>query len=133
MRNIIFGAVGVLWGAGILIRARIAPLAAPTEAHAIGHSLGVLFGFLFLGAGMYALIVGIRSEMPQYTTRPKKKKRKRPRLESVDDEEIRSGQPRRRTGSGSDRRRRDDDEDAEFRPASPPKKRTRPRDDYDED
>ena len=61
MRNRILGAIGVLWGGGILVSAflRDAPVAG-SEAYAAGHSAGLVFGALLFIVGGYYLFRGAR-------------------------------------------------------------------------
>jgi hypothetical protein len=60
MRNIILGAVGIVWGAAILI----AGLAGVTQSHGAsygaGQMAGYVFGVVFLLAGLVAVRNGLR-------------------------------------------------------------------------
>ena len=57
MRNIVFGVIGVLWGAAIVLQGK--PEA--NGAYGAGRFTAFVFGFLLLGAGAWALQRGIRS------------------------------------------------------------------------
>jgi hypothetical protein len=87
MRNIIFGTIGVLWGGAILLvswfgsgsgDAKPTPVKSKSaKLYSAGQTCGNIFGFLFLGAGLFYLINGIREVMPD---RPMRRRRKRKRL-----------------------------------------------------
>jgi LPXTG-motif cell wall-anchored protein len=54
MRNKIFGAIGILWGGGIVGHRLIAgPSTLGTSAYQNGQSLAVLLGAAMLAAGLY--------------------------------------------------------------------------------
>jgi hypothetical protein len=63
VRNRIFGAIGVLWGGGILVSAffREVPQGA-SEAYARGFNMGLAFGGLLLIIGAYYLFKGIKNK-----------------------------------------------------------------------
>lgn len=57
MRNRIFGAIGVLWGAGLLLFQLLGSNQAQGKgAYGSGQSAGLIFGGLLLAVGMYYLI-----------------------------------------------------------------------------
>ena len=61
MRNRIFGAIGVLWGGGILLSKFLA--ARPVEGHgayAAGHTAALVVAGLLVIVGVYYLIKGSR-------------------------------------------------------------------------
>lgn len=54
MRNKIFGAIGVIWGALILYSGLLSPASeAGSEAYKSGQTVAVIFGALLLGVGLY--------------------------------------------------------------------------------
>jgi hypothetical protein len=59
-KNRILGAIGVLWGGGMLLArlARGAGDAAANEAYAAGQMVGLIFGALLFLVGLYYLIKG---------------------------------------------------------------------------
>jgi hypothetical protein len=57
MRNFVFGTIGVLWGAAIVLQGR--PEA--DNAYGAGELASWVFGFLLIGAGAWALQREIRS------------------------------------------------------------------------
>jgi hypothetical protein len=59
-RNRIFGAIGVLWGGGVLAHHFLssAPPAASDSAYGAGVSMGLVFGAAMLAAGVYYLVRG---------------------------------------------------------------------------
>jgi hypothetical protein len=58
MRNRIFGGIGVVWGGWILIAAMINGLPQGQGAYVQGQWIGLGFGVLMFGAGLYYLIKG---------------------------------------------------------------------------
>jgi hypothetical protein len=110
MRNVVFGIIGVLLGGLSILGSCVGPqVQARSDAYAAGQATGRLFGLGLFVAGIFAIVAGVRSEMPHYSPRPKKRKRKRPRpqfgpVDVVETEEP-SEAPRRR------RRRPPPDED----------------------
>lgn len=60
MRNIIFGAIGVLWGAAILVSSMSGGSAQGSGAYANGAGAATFFAVLLLIAGGYYLVKGIR-------------------------------------------------------------------------
>jgi len=57
MRNRIFGAIGVLWGAAIVVPRLIGVGQIQSDgAYAAGQLAGFLFGFLLIGAGAYTFM-----------------------------------------------------------------------------
>jgi hypothetical protein len=57
MRNRIFGAIGVIWGSGILLGGIVRPPEGE-GAYAAGQMTALVFGGLLLAAGAYYLIKG---------------------------------------------------------------------------
>ena len=56
MRNKIFGAIGLIWGGGILVSTFFAGGGtAGSDAYAAGHTAGVIFGALLFIVGGYYL------------------------------------------------------------------------------
>lgn len=82
MRNAVIGGIGALWGAAILIYSMFRQRG--EGAYAAGQIAGTIFGVLMFGAGVYYLIMGIRS---LGETQPRRKKRKRRRREDDEDDE----------------------------------------------
>lgn len=80
-RNVVFGAIGVFWGGGIVqawLRGyRPEPVNSNETAYAVGNFIGISMGFLFLIAGGYYLASGIHS-LKAEKQKPKKSKKKRP-------------------------------------------------------
>jgi hypothetical protein len=58
MRNRIFGAIGVVWGGGILVSAFLRGGPTGSAAYQGGHTAGIFFGVLLLIVGGYYLIRG---------------------------------------------------------------------------
>lgn len=76
MRNIIFGAIGTLWGAAVIIYSFVGNKPDSGGAYGAGQIAGTIFGFVFFVAGIYYLIQGIRTvNQPKVTMKKKKKKR----------------------------------------------------------
>jgi hypothetical protein len=82
MRKIILGAIGVVWGGGVLLASWLRGGPSGQGAYGAGQVVGLIFGVLLLVAGAYALVTGLQDR--QATPPPKKKKRKRRPVE--DDE-----------------------------------------------
>jgi hypothetical protein len=61
MRNRIFGAIGLIWGAAILVRAYLAGGPAGTGAYRQGQKGAFVFAALLVIVGGYYLIKGNRS------------------------------------------------------------------------
>ena len=83
MRNIIFGAIGVLWGSLLLLYSIFGP-ANQGGAYGAGQTAGTVFGVLMLGAGLYYLVQGIQT-ISQADKSGRSKKRKRRRMHDEDD------------------------------------------------
>jgi len=61
MRNKIFGAIGFIWGGGILVSTFFGSGgAAGSDAYAAGHTAGVVFGTLLFIVGGYYLFRSAR-------------------------------------------------------------------------
>jgi len=59
MRNRIFGAIGVLWGGGILLSRLFARRAVEgTGSYAAGQLVALVFAGLLFGVGLYYLLTG---------------------------------------------------------------------------
>jgi hypothetical protein len=84
MRNIVGGAIGLLWGGAILIRFLLQGGPKGQGAYAAGEWIAVVFGLLLLSAGLYYLIQGLREKQ---ATKPKKRRRKRRPVEIDEDDE----------------------------------------------
>lgn len=56
MRNKILGAIGVIWGGGILVSAFLHGGPQGSGAYAAGQTAGLIFGFVLLLAGVYYLL-----------------------------------------------------------------------------
>ena len=85
MRNIIMGSVGVLLGSGMIVGTLIRGLPKADSAYGAGAICASIFGVLMFGAGVYALIQGIREQGEDDEARPKRRRRKRRRREYEDD------------------------------------------------
>jgi multisubunit Na+/H+ antiporter MnhG subunit len=75
MRNIIFGVIGIIWGIGILIYSAQNKDSRRGGEYGAGQTIGMIFGFLFIPAGISAIVLGIRGSGENRT---KRKKAKRP-------------------------------------------------------
>ena len=58
MRNRVFGAIGVVWGGGIVIYTLVRGLPQGQGAYAVGQTCGVVLGALLLVVGLYYLVKG---------------------------------------------------------------------------
>jgi hypothetical protein len=58
MRNRIFGAIGVIWGGGILVFGFMKGGPEGNGAYAQGQSFGFIFGAALFVAGLYYLVNG---------------------------------------------------------------------------
>ena len=58
MRNRIFGAIGVLWGGGILVAGIVKGCPEGEGAYGSGQIAGLVFGGLLFVVGLYFLIRG---------------------------------------------------------------------------
>jgi hypothetical protein len=58
MRNRILGAIGVLWGAGILVSALLRDGAQGSGAYAAGQTTALVFAVLLVAVGGYYLLKG---------------------------------------------------------------------------
>ena len=58
MRNRILGAIGVIWGGGILISRIFKDAPEDAGAYAVGQAVGLVFGGLLFCVGLYFLIRG---------------------------------------------------------------------------
>jgi hypothetical protein len=58
MRNRVVGAIGVLWGGGILVSTFINGLPKGDSAYATGNYAGIIFGVAMFIAGAYYLLKG---------------------------------------------------------------------------
>lgn len=75
MRNIIYGAIGTLWGGAILVYSFVRDKPEVNESVRVGQMAGTGFGFLLFAVGLYYLIQGIRANnQPKPTKKLKKKK-----------------------------------------------------------
>jgi hypothetical protein len=62
MRNIIFGAIGTLWGGGILLSAILeGNTISGSGPYAYGQMSGLLFAFLLLAFGIYSLTSSLKN------------------------------------------------------------------------
>jgi hypothetical protein len=64
VRNRIFGAIGVLWGGGVLVNAFLGGGPVGSGAYAAGHTAGLVFGGLLFIVGGYYLITGGGAKKP---------------------------------------------------------------------
>ena len=79
MRNVIFGAIGVLFGGAVLVASFVRGEGIASGSYGAGQMAGLVFAVLLLGVGAFYLIQGLRNlgrEEPE--ERPRKRKR-RPR------------------------------------------------------
>jgi len=60
MRNRIFGAIGIIWGGGIIVSAVMRGGPQGQGAYAAGQLGGFLFGGLLLAAGLYTFFKSSR-------------------------------------------------------------------------
>ncbi len=58
MRNRIIGGIGILWGAGMLISFLIRSGSGEGGAYGAGQTMGLLFGVVMFGAGVYYVVKG---------------------------------------------------------------------------
>ena len=77
MRNKILGAIGVLWGGGVVIYSLVTPRGG--GAYGAGQMVGTIFGVLMLIAGIYTLATADWSGKDDDEDRPRRKKRRRRR------------------------------------------------------
>jgi hypothetical protein len=85
MRNIVFGAIGALWGGAILLRFLLEGGPRGQGSYAAGEWVGVVFGLLLLSAGLFYLVTGLRANR---AVKPKKlRARQRPVHVDEDDED----------------------------------------------
>jgi predicted Zn finger-like uncharacterized protein len=76
MRNLISGVVGVLFGGAILLYGLSSPRGA--GAFAAGQMMGMVFGALFLGGGVFYLVQAAREWSDRdWEQEPKRRKRRR--------------------------------------------------------
>jgi hypothetical protein len=80
MRNIVFGAIGVIWGGIILIRFLQTGLQGE-GAYRAGQVVALILMLLMVVAGAYYLVTGILALQGP----PKRRKRKRPKRPRDDD------------------------------------------------
>ena len=85
MRNIIVGSIAMLLGSGAVVGVLLRGLPKAEGAYGAGALCGSIFGVVLFGAGLFALIQGIRSQGEDEEERPKPRRRKRRRRESEDD------------------------------------------------
>ncbi len=82
MRNAIFGGIGVLWGLAILLYGFLGGGPSSGGAYGAGQMVGMVFGVLLLGAGLFYLVRGIQElNQGKEEKRPRKRKRRRPEEE----------------------------------------------------
>jgi hypothetical protein len=85
MRNVIFGGLGVLWGAVIILFSFLKDNTPASGAYGAGQTAGTVLGVVMFGVGLFYLITGIRSQIQgEPIQKPRKRKRKRKPVE--DDE-----------------------------------------------
>lgn len=123
MASIIWGAIGIVWGIAVLI---FSASQKSGGAYGAGQAAGLLFAIGFIGAGIFALVSGIR-ESSSRTFKPRKRRRPKPRRYRDDDYDNSDDEPPRRRRSPRDRDDHDDDDD------EPRSRRSRDRDRYDDD
>jgi hypothetical protein len=58
MRNRIFGAIGVLWGGGMLVSALVRGGAQGSGAYAAGQTAALVFAVVLVAVGGYYLLKG---------------------------------------------------------------------------
>ncbi len=75
MRNVILGAIGVLWGGAIVVYSLFGSEPNPGGAYGAGQTAGTVFGVLLFAVGLVYLIKGIRSQGHVEKRQPKKGKR----------------------------------------------------------
>jgi hypothetical protein len=90
MRNLIFGIIGVLWGALILIYQVVSGGPKGDGPFFAGQVTALIFGVLLFGAGIYYTIVGIKSLQEgsgKAARRRKRPKKRRARVVEEEDED----------------------------------------------
>src|SRR5262249_51215289 len=85
MRNIIMGSIGVLLGGAMIVSTLVRGLPKPDSAYGAGGFCAAITGFLMFGAGLYALIQGIRSQGEDDEEQPRPRRGKRRRRNREDD------------------------------------------------
>lgn len=127
MASIIWGAIGIVGGTAILIYSM--NQRGYGGDYGAGRAAGLLFAIGFIGAGIFALVSGIR-ESSTRTFKPRKRRRPQPRRyrDDDDDDDRYDNEPPRRRRS----RDRDDCDDEDDEPRSR-RRRDRERDDDDDD
>lgn len=78
MRNVIFGAIGVLWGGGIVLNALLGDARPADGPAATGRAVGQFMGVLLFVAGLYYLVTGLRGLGKEAPKSKKGKKKRRP-------------------------------------------------------
>ena len=76
MRNIIMGSIGVLLGGAMIVSTLVRGLPKADSAYGAGALCASITGFLMFGAGLYALIQGIRSQQEDDEEQPRTRRRK---------------------------------------------------------
>jgi len=56
MRNKIFGVVGMIWGAAVVVNSLFGPVPESSDAYHSGYSGAVVFGILMFITGAYYLV-----------------------------------------------------------------------------
>jgi len=79
MRNIIMGSIGLLLGGALIVRTLLVGLPKADSAYGAGALTAAILGFLMFGAGLYALIQGMRSQREGDEEQPRSRPRKRRR------------------------------------------------------
>jgi len=65
MRNRIFGAIGVIWGGGVLLRAILRGGITGTGGYAAGQMIALFIAAILLIVGVYYLVTGGGAKKPQ--------------------------------------------------------------------
>src|SRR5947208_1712786 len=94
MRNLIFGAIGVLWGGGVLWYSFMGNAPRGGGAYGAGQMVGGIFGLLLFVAGLYYLIGGIREVVPDQPRRKPRKPKREPRPIKSGDSDFESERSR---------------------------------------
>lgn len=85
MRNIVFGAIGVVWGGLVLVSSFLTGTGG-SGAYGAGRTFGTIFGAFMFAAGLFYLIKGLRGPRQQQSKPSKQKRKKRPVVNEEDEE-----------------------------------------------
>ena len=88
MRNVIIGAVGVLWGGGVLLAWALRGAPVGGGAFGAGQVAGLVLGVLLLVAGLYFLGSGLNELQARSAPTRSSSKRKHKRRPDDDEDQL---------------------------------------------